>query len=293
MHPDEPADRSPEPGETPALPAPPEPSDPAWTQPDAAPPTEGWVSPAPAAEQRSTSARRPKTIVVGAIAFGAALAVAIGLKVAPFLAAGVLGSALAGAFGGPWDRLPADVQNGFEQRIEAAVGNQLAGLGDGEKGKRLEALVRSGMPRLSDGRLVERLGLQTAALMSASESVCAAFGRQSVGGETIDARTAEALFGSLATDRIIDWVDISVEAVEAEAFGAPAAVFATEAEASALINTIFARMTEEDIQTIVAMNERNPTTDAEVCSAVRSLYGGVNDLDPASQAVMARIDVQP
>ncbi len=302
MQPDEPAGRSPEPGmgpgqrevmPPPEISPPPAGQEPAWTTPDAPPATDGWASPVSSSGQSSASGRRPKTIVVGAIGLVAALIVAIGVKVAPFLAAGVLGSALAGAFGGPWDRLPADVQKGYEQRLEAAVGDQLDGLGDADTASRIEALIRSGMPRLGDGRLVERLGLQTAALMSTSESVCAAFGRKSIGGQTVDADTAEAMFGSLATDQLIVLADISVEAIEAEAFGAPEPVFASEAEASALIDTIFATMTEADIQTIVAMNERNPTTDAEVCSAIRSLYGGVNDLDPASQVVMARIDVQP
>lgn len=284
MQPGGPGDRSPEPGVTPPPPEPPEVTP---------PPTDGWTPPGSAGGQPSTSGRRPKPIVVGAIGLVAALAVAIGMKVAPFLAAGVLGTALAGAFGGPWDRLPADVQNGYEQRLESAVGDRLAGLGDAEKASRLEALIKSGMPRLGDGRLVERLGLQTAALVSTSESVCAAFGRKSIGGQTVDADTAEAMFGSLATDQLIALVDISVEAIEAEALGAPEPVFASEADASALFEVIFATMTEADIQTIAAMGEGSPTTDAEVCSAIRSLYVGVNDLDASSQAVMARIDVQP
>jgi hypothetical protein len=288
MQPGEPGDRSPEPGVTPPPPQPPEVAPPPALAP---PPTDGWAS--PASGQPSPSGRRPTTIIVGAIGLVAALAVAIGLKVAPFIAAGVLGSALAGAFGGPWDRLPEDVQRGYEQRLEAALGDQLDGLADGEKARRLEALIKSGMPRLGDARLVERLGLQTAALRSTSESVCAAFGRKSIGGQTVDADTAEAMFGSLATDQLIALVNISVEAIEAEAFGAPEPVFASEAETAVLIEAVFATMAEADIQTIAAMSEGSPTTDAEVCSAIRSLYGGVDDLDPSSQVIMARIDVQP
>ena len=287
MQPYEPAARSPEPGVTPPQP---EVTPPPEFSPPPAGPEPQWLPPG---DPQQAPRRRPTTIIVGAIGLVAALAVAIGVKVAPFLAAGVLGSALAGAFGGPWDRLPADVRSGYEQRVESAVGDRLTGLGDAEKANRLEAIIKSGMPRLSDGRLVERLALQTSALASTSESVCAAFGRKSMGGQTVDADTAEAMFGSLETDQLVVLVDISVEAIEAEAFGAPEPVFASEAEASALIDTIFATMTEADIQTIVAVSGGNPTTDAEVCSAIRSLYGGVNDLDPASQVVMARIDVQP
>ena len=285
MQPGEPGDSSPEPGVTPPPPQPPEV--------DARPRLTVGRHRHPQPDRPSTSGRRPTTIIVGAIGLVAALAVAIGLKVAPFIAAGVLGSALAGAFGGPWDRLPADVQKGYEQRLEAALGDQLDGLGNAEKASRLEALIKSGMPRLGDGRLVERLGLQTAALMSTSESVCAAFGRKSIGGQAVDADTAEAMFGSLATDQLIALVNISVEAIEAEAFGAPEPVFASEAETAVLIETVFTTMAEADIQTIAAMGEGSPTTDAEVCSAIRSLYGGVDDLDPSSQAIMARIDVQP
>ena len=104
MQPGEPGDRSPEPGVTPLPPQPPEVTPPPELSPP--PATDGWAPPASATGQPSPSGRRPKTIVVGVIGLVAALAVAIGMKVAPFLAAGVLGSALAGAFGGPWDRLP-------------------------------------------------------------------------------------------------------------------------------------------------------------------------------------------
>jgi hypothetical protein len=304
MHPDEPAGRSPEPEVAPPPPQPPEvmpPSelpppptgyDPAWTAPDTTPTTDGWAPPASATGQPSTSGRRPKAIVVGAIAFIAALAVAIGLKVAPFLAAGVLGSALAGAFGGPWDRLPADVQNGFEQRLEAAVGDSLEGLGGAERNRRLGTLILSGLPRLSDDQLVRRLVLQTGALRSANESLCAAYGRQAVTGKAVDEAISIALISSLSTDEVVEWIGINIEAIEAEMQASPEQVFASEEEASAVLDTIIGSMSEVDVQAMADMSRGTTTDDAHVCSAVRSLYGAVASLDPWSQAVMARIDIQ-
>lgn len=260
--------------------------------PDAAPAAGGWVGPATGSGQPSAPGRRPKAIVIGAIGLIVALAVTIGAKVLPFLAAGVLGSALAGAFGGPWERLPADVQSDYERRIVAAVGNRLDGLEDAERVSRIEALVKGGLPRLSDDRLVERLGFQTTALNNANESICAAFGRQSLAGTAVDSDTATALFASLETEDIVDLVGIAVEAVEAETSGFPEPVLADEAEASVLIESVLVSMTEAEVQTIADVSQGGTATDAEVCGAIRSLYDSAATLDPASQVLMARIDIQ-
>lgn len=241
------------------------------TRPDPAPSAGGWVSPATGEGQPFRSRRRRWAIVIGAIGLVGALAVTIAAKVLPFLAAGVLGSTLAGAFGGPWDRLPTDVRSGYEQRIAAAVGDRLDGLGDAEKVNRMEALVRSGMQRLSDDRLVERLALQTTALRSTTEANCAAFGRQSMGGQQVNNDTATALFASLEDEDLVAWVGIAVEAVEAEASGFPEPVFADEAEASVLIESILASMTEAEIETIVDVSQGTTATDSEVCGAVFAL----------------------
>ena len=280
MHPDEPADRSPEPGATPP-------------QPEVTPPApDGWIPPGSAAGQTATSGRRPKTIVLGAIGLVAALVVAIGVKVAPFLAAGVLGSALVGAFGGPWDRLPTDVQNAYEQRIEAAVGDSLEGLEKAEGTRRLGALIMSGLPRLSDDRLTRRLVLQTGALGSANESLCADYGRQAVTGQAIGETISVALISNLSTDEVVEWIGINIEAIEAETQGTPDPVFVDEQEASAVLESVIGSMSEADVQAMADMSRGTPIEDAAVCSAIRALYGAVIDLDPSSQAVMARIDIQ-
>jgi len=285
-----PAGESPEPEVASPPQAGPEPE---GTPPGDAPAIGGWGSPSAGSEPPSPPSRRPKAVVIGAIGVVAALAVAIAVKVLPFLAAGVLGSALAGAFGGPWDRLPADVQRSYEQRFAAAIGDRLDGLSDAEKATRIESLVRSGMPRLSDDRLVRRLGLQSTALRSTSETDCAAFGRQSIGGQTVDNETATALFAALATDDLVEWFGIALEAVEAETRGAPEPVFASEAESAAMIQTLLASMAEADVQTISDVSQAVNVADAEVCTAIRALYDAASNLDPASQMIMARVDIQP
>ena len=218
---------------------------------------------------------------------------AIGVKVAPFLAAGVLGSALAGAFGGPWDRLPADVRTGYEQRLEAAVGDSLDGLERAEGTRRLGTLIMSGLPRLSDDRLIRRLVLQTGALGSANESLCADYGRQAISGQAIGETISIALISNLSTDEVVEWIGINIEAIEAETQGWPDAVFASEQESSTVLETVIGSMSEADVQAIADMSQGTPVDDADICSAIRSLYGAVIDLDPSSQAVMARIDIQP
>jgi hypothetical protein len=284
-----PTGEGPEPEVTNPPPAQPDPDSP--TQ-DAATPAGGWSSPG-IGPGDTPPGRRPKAIVIGAIVLLGAVLVAVVAKVLPFFAVGVLGSALAGAFGGPWERLPGDVQKGYQERVEAAVGDRLDGLGYAERAARMESLIRSGLPRLSDDRLVERLLLQTGALLVADESICAAFGRQSIGGQVVDEETSTALLSNLPTDDLITWVGISVEAIEAETQGFPDPVLASEEEASALIDSVLASMPEAEVQTIADVSQGATATDTRVCGAIRSLYDVVLNLDSTSRAVMARIDIQP
>lgn len=282
-----PTGEGPEPEVTNPQPAQPDPDSPT---PDAATPAGAWSSPG-VRPGDTPPGRRPKAIVIGAIALLGALLVAVVAKVLPFFAVGVLGSALAGAFGGPWERLPGDVHRGYQERVEAAVGDRLDGLGDAERAARMVSLIRSGLPRLSDDRLVERSLLQTGALRAADESICAAFGRQSIGGQGIDDDTMTALLSNLTTDDLITWVGISVEAIELETQGAPDPVLASAEEASALIDSVLASMPEAEVQTIAEVSQG--ATDAEVCAALLAFYDAARNLGPSSLAVMARIDVQP
>jgi hypothetical protein len=114
-----------------------------------------------------------------------------------------------------------------------------------------------------------------------------------MGGQQVNNDTATALFASLGDEDLVAWVGIAVEAVEAETSGFPEPVFADEAEASVLIESILASMTEAEIETIVDVSQGTTATDSEVCDAVRSLYDRTDTLDPASQMLMARIDIQP
>ena len=69
-------------------------------------------------------------------------------------------------------------------------------------------------------------------------------------------------------------------------------MFGDEQEASAVLESVIGSMSEADVQAMADMSQGTPIEDANVCSAIRALYGAVIDLDPSSQAVMARIDIQ-
>lgn len=266
-------------------------------------PIPGWASPGSQAPELGSplgdgpaaapAPRRPKAVVLGAVGLVAALAATIAIKVLPFFAAGVVATALSGAFGGPWDRLPADVRNGYEQRLEAAVGNRFDGLSDAETGKRVEKLIFDGMLRLGDERLVRHLELQIDALHRTGDATCASFGRQSFGGVAIADATSDALISSLETNGLVEWIGINVEAIEAETRGSPDKITVAESEVNRVFEAIVGGMTETELATISAINSGGTATDADVCAAIRSLYDKTQVLEPTLEAIMARYDIQP
>ena len=287
-----PAPEQPTPARTPAAS-----SSSTWTPPEGsvppvAPGDLGWP-PADGSAAEAPAPRRPKAAILGAIGVVAAVAVAIGVKVLPFFAAGVIGSALSGVFGGPFDRLPSDVRGGYEQRLETAIGDRLEGLSDAEAGARIEQMLFAGLTRLPDDRIVRHLDLQVRALRVTSEATCAAFGRQSLGGLTINDDTSNDLIGSLDDAALAEWIGINVEAIEAESRGTPDQRFVTDAEVADVFDSIVGGLTPGQLNTISIVSNGGTAADADVCSAIRALYDETQDLDPVGKAAMARYDIQP
>lgn len=275
-----------------AIPAPPTEPPGAWRPaPGASAATGGW-DPAvarPPAGQR----RRPTAIILGAVGLVASLAAVVAIKVLPFLAVGVVATALSGAFGGPWDRLPSDVRSGYEQRLKAAVADRFDGLSDAQVATEVQRLVASGLLRLDDARITRHLELQIVALGRSEERICADFGRRSFAGLPVADETSTAMISSLTTEGLVEWIGISVEAIEAESRGSPPPAAVVDAEASRLFELIFAGMGDADIRTIGTITQGGSTTDAEACAAARALYAQTQLLDPASEAAIARLDIQP
>jgi hypothetical protein len=279
-------------------------------QPDATPP--GAPPPPPGAPQSPSSTpewssapwidpnatpppkKRPKALLLGVLGLGAALIATVGGKfLLGFLAASVVGSAVSGLFGGPWDRLPSDVRSGYEQRLEAAVGKQLEGLSDADAKKKVEDWLAAGYLRLDDGRLIRHLDLEIEALGRAEEATCAAFGREAITGQTVSDDTGSKLISSLEQPALVEWIGLNVDAIEAELRGSPNPTRITDDESTAVLNELIEGLGQGELETFAALDSGGTATDAEVCHAVRLLYNTAKKLDPDSKAIMARFDVQP
>lgn len=237
---------------------------------------------------------RPKGRILAGAGIVAAVVIGLALKfVLPLIVGGVVGSAISGAFGGPWERLPADVRSAYEQRLQSAAGNQLDGLTDAQVASKIDGWLAGGYPRLDDARLVRHLELAVQALGATDEATCAAFGRHSLVGAAFSDASEAKLVGALDAAATIEWVGLNVDAIEAELRGFPEPVAVSTADSDALVTTLLDRLTEAELATFAALGSGGSATDPETCGAIRSLYNGILVLDPADKALMARIDVQP
>lgn len=237
---------------------------------------------------------RPRGRILAAAGIVAAVVIGLALKfVLPLVVGGVVGSAISGAFGGPWERLPTDVREAYEQRMEAAAGSQLDGLSDAQIATKIDGWLAGGYPRLDDARLVRHLELAVQALGATDEATCAAFGRHSLVGAAFTDESEAKLVGALDSAATVEWVGLNVDAIEAELRGFPEAVAVSGAESDALVTKLLDRLTEAELATFAALGGGESATDPDTCGAIRSLYNGILVLDPADKALMARIDVQP
>lgn len=252
-----------------------------------------WSSAAPVDPLAAPPKKRPKAAIIGALGIGAALIATVGGKfLLGFLAASVVGSAVSGLFGGPWDRLPSDARNGYQQRLEAAVGNRLDGLSEAAASKKIETWLFAGYLRLDDGRLIRHLELEIEALGRSDEATCAAFGRQSITGTDVSDDTGTKMIGSLQEAALVEWIGLNVDALEAELRGSPDPTSISDAESGPVFDQLIGALGPAEVATFAAVTSGGSATDAEVCTAVRTLYSASLDLDPISKAIMARIDVQ-
>jgi hypothetical protein len=236
--------------------------------------------------------RGPRAAIVGAIAVVAALVAGIGGKLLlGLLATSVAGAALSAVFGGPWDKLPSDVRNRYEDRLEAAVGSRLDGLSKEQQATQVEAWLHSGYVRLDDTRLVRHLELEVDALSKTDVSGCASFGRSSITGKRIDDDTSDKLVGALDQASMVEFLGMNVDAIEAELRGAPPPLHVTDVQTSPILQQMLTGLNPAEIQTLANLNAGQSATDAEVCTAIRSLYRQALALDPGSKAILARLDV--
>ena len=172
-----------------------------------------------------------------------------------------------------------------------AVGNRLDGASESVARAQFETWLHGGYARLDDARLVRHLRLEIDALNRTSEKDCASFGRESLGGKAIDDDTSQHLITSLDQAGMVEFVGLNVDAIEAELRGSPPAVSISSADSGPIFEQMLGALTPGQMQTLTALTAGSTVADREMCAAIRGLYGQSLNLDSASLAVLARIDV--
>lgn len=256
----------------------------------ASPPPE--AGPAPAGDRQAARSSKSKRagLVVGVVAALGVLAVKF---VLPLVLVSVAGQALEAVFGGPYARLPSDVRDGFERRIEAAVGDQLEGLSDEEQSTQVQALIKAGLPRLDDATLETRYRIAGRAFDRADTATCAILARAVFTGTEPSDNSNTKVIGALDDTDLRRWFEISVQAMEAEARGAPAATTVTDAAVEPLWEGVGSALSATDLAALVSIGNGETVDDASACSALRELYRATLGLPPAQVTLFARYDVSP
>ena len=224
---------------------------------------------------------------------GAALGAIFVKFVLPLILVGAAGQVFDAAFGGPYMRLPADVRAGYEQRIEAAVGDRFEGQTDAEQTAGILALVLAGLPRLDDGLVTTNFELTGKAIGAVDTASCAAVSRAFVNGTEPPSEPITAMIGTLSDAELQQWFEIRVTAIEYELAGTPAVIAVSDEEVAPLYDKIFELMDPAHIQTIGSIASGGTVEDGPLCEAIRGLYSSVLLLSPEETTLFARYDVSP
>jgi hypothetical protein len=227
------------------------------------------------------------------VVVGAALGVTFVKFVLPLILVGAAGQVFDAAFGGPYMRLPQDVRAGFEQRIEAAVGDRFEGKSDAELATGILALVKAGLPRLHDGLVTRNFELTGKAMGAVDVPSCAAVSRAFITGAEPPNDPITAMVGTLSDAELQEWFEIRVSAVEDEVAGSPPVIDISDEEVAPLYDKIFAVMDPAHIQTIGSIAGGQEVEDEPLCAAVRGLYFSVLTLPAEDVTLFARYDVSP
>ena len=180
----------------------------------------------------------------------------------------------------------------LNQRVDSALGDDANGLSDSDKNAKVAAMGQRGLSRLDDATLLRRVQLYKIALDASDEATCAAVFRSSMEGPVSD-DDANRMLGGLTTDQFGEWAEIWVQALEAEATGAPPARSVSDDQSNGMFEALFAAISQDDFATIQALSAGTVVTDAAACQANRALYTAGFGLDGANLALFALTDVAP
>lgn len=229
---------------------------------------------------------------VGVVIAGV-LGFAVWKFVLPLVLVGVAGQVFGAAFGGPYNRLPGDVRQGFEQRFEAAVGEEFKSQTEAEQEARVVALVTGGLPRLDDAHIDTNYRLTVKGMQAVDAASCANIATAFFAGTEPPDEAFTALVGTLSDAELQQWFEIRLLAIEAESRGAPPAVLVGDEAVNPLFDKLFVAMNETDRDTFVQLSNGATVDDAKLCAAMRGIYGASLTLAPSEVVLFARYDISP
>lgn len=231
--------------------------------------------------------------LIAVVAAGVVLIGGLLLKIGlPLLVGTAASGLLGGMLGGPFEKLPQDRQDALEQRMETALGDSIRGLDDTQASAKIATLLGSGLPRMSDQDLTDKVHLTVAILTTTDVSTCARIARSNADG-TADPEAVSTAVGALDAASIERWFDINITAVESESAGAPPVRTVDPDEAARVITDAAGMFTESQAQHVDALYNGGEVSDADACDAVRAVYGSIERLPPADLALAALYDVSP
>jgi hypothetical protein len=233
---------------------------------------------------------RTSRVKAGILGVGAVVVVLAGKILLGVVAGAVVSSTLGAVFGTPYERLPSDQRSQLEARLTVAVGSGFNSLSDADKRAKVLSMLTSGLPRLSDTILIERVQLFTTSLQIADPALCATVSRGIFQGKVDDA-AADKVIAGLETTSFGRWIEINVEAIEAQSGSASPARTLSSAATDAMYRAVFSVLPAKDLATITAVSNGNTVTDADVCTAARDLYQAGKSLGSTDLATFALTDV--
>lgn len=198
----------------------------------------------------------------------------------PLPSGAATGTWLATWFGAPFLRLPADQREQLERRFDAAVGDTLDLLSADARLARVQALSASGYTRLDGRTLVEYLRLYAAAFEATDIATCA---ETALAGEygTGPSLGVDAALASLDTSSYGRWMEIQVEAIEAELKGSVPRPSVAQEDLSRIDDEVLRKLSAAEITALWPNDPSAPLPpNAAACAAYRHYLGGVLEIAP-------------
>lgn len=248
----------------------------------------GWAAPPPA------PARPRRTGLIAGIAAAFAVLVGVGGKLLLGLAvAGVGGQVLTSLFGGPFEKLPQSTRDGFEQRLNAALGPDADKLSTQAYQDRYDQRLVDGLSRLDDGALIGELQALAWMFDRADTATCAEAARSEFSSTSATFALSDKMWAQLTQDELTAHIETQVRAIEFSAAGSPAQWTITADQARPAVESIFATLGDGTNAILDDLSAGTARTDEEACTAVRALHDAEIALPQADLALIARYTASP